>query len=89
MAKEVRRSERDKKAIARGDHSSCIKLMNDALEDQGIELATGFQMNFSSGDSRTLIYLPLIRISSGRATKQTVVAQFCPVCGKEQKPLGT
>jgi len=87
MTKTAKKRKPKAKNKAQEGHSECIQLLNDALKDQNLQLETGIQISFETGESRELIYLSMVSTKSGRPVKSSIVSQYCPICGKKQNPL--
>lgn len=60
----------------------CIELANKELAKLNAELVTGLQIDFASGQSRSLIAIPLRRADSNKRGKlPEMYCTYCPICG--------
>lgn len=64
---------------------NCIKLANDTLKDEGLELALVFKMRVGGG------WYPVIPIATVKMDKKdrkikvkTILPSYCPFCGERQ-----
>ncbi len=65
----------------------CVKQVNEALDDSGVELETSLAMNFKTGKGS--VEGPFLSVRwkdkpiRGKRLP-TLVCNFCPVCGKKK-----
>lgn len=65
----------------------CLDRINERLKEQGLRLADGnFTHTFPDFEVRLLIKTqPLAKARRAKATP-SIIASYCPFCGKKQKP---
>ena len=60
----------------------CIEKTNEALKEHNAELDTSFKFNFKTGKAPIVLPVALRKRSPSRKPLPTLMATFCPFCGK-------
>jgi len=63
----------------------CAEKVNDLLREQGYELVLSYLFNRKGRDVGTAVVIETGKLLGfqGRRKKQTLIATFCPFCGKQ------